>query len=409
MAAITASSEEVDSTLFFPLCTFLLSVYTLGASTDVLVSCTAALARRLRVSETLIALLTAGAEWEELAVVIAAVAQHRQKLALGNVLGSCVANILGAFSLGVLAQRNALEKYDVSARIYAVVLFGVTTLVAVLWGFGSLDEHVYGALLVGVFALYLAGITWSVYRGVLDAPEEESDAESGEEGDEDEEEEDDGDDGLDAGSDRDPGPDVRPSTIGNGTPPHAEDAGGERVDDESSALLASRKTTTTRKRRPSTRLFYLLLKLIAAFVALSLSGYVLSHSSTSLAKSLRVSETVFGATLLSLATTLPEKFVAVVSGYRGHPGIMVANTVGSNIFLLTLCLGVTILSSSQSLGGGGSGSSSSSYTNEVVWTWTSSAFLTVMIILGTHRLIGLAMLLAYVAFIVLEFTLYYKP
>ncbi|KIX97460.1 uncharacterized protein Z520_06912 [Fonsecaea multimorphosa CBS 102226] len=371
--ATGASSASVDSTLF-PLCTFLLSIYTLGISADVFISSTARVAHRLHVSETLVSLLTAGAEWEELAVVVAAVAQRQPKIALGNVLGSCVANIFGAFSLGVLAQRQPIVTYDVSAKIYAVVLFGVTTAVAVLWGFGQLQAHVYGAVLVVAFALYLAGIGWSIYRGVLAAPVE-SDAESDA-------------DGSDSESDGDP--EVQPATVDGIS--RQENSGTEEVD-ESSALIGRRR------KRPSTLLY--LARLILAFIALSISGYVLAHSSHSLAAKFNISETVFGATLLSLATTLPEKFVAVISGYRGHPGIMVANTVGSNIFLLTLCLGVTILSS-KSLAQG------SSYTNEIVWSWTSSAFLTVMILLGTHRLVGLAMLLAYVAFIVLEFTLY-KP
>ncbi|OAG39062.1 hypothetical protein AYO21_06782 [Fonsecaea monophora] len=363
-------SSSVDSTLF-PLCTFLLSVYTLGVSADVFVSSTARFAHRLHVSETLVSLLTAGAEWEELAVVIAAVAQHQPKLALGNVLGSCVANVLGAFSLGVLAQREVVVQYDVSAKIYAVVLFGVTTGVAVLWGFGRLEGHVYGAILVVAFASYLAGIGWSIYRGELEAPEE-SDAESDV-------------DSVDSGDDR--GPDDPRDGVSRG------DHSGDEEVDESTALVGRRRT------RPSTLSY--LVKLFLAFVALSISGYVLSHSSQSLAARFNISQTVFGATLLSLATTLPEKFVAVISGHRGHPGITVANTVGSNIFLLTLCLGVTILSSNSLAQG-------SSYTNEIVWTWTTSAFLTVMIMLGTHRLVGLAMLMAYVAFIVLEFTLY-KP
>ncbi|ETI19526.1 hypothetical protein G647_09360 [Cladophialophora carrionii CBS 160.54] len=371
MAAPDASSSSFPvESILFPLSTFLLSIYTLSTATDVFISSTARLARRLHVSETLISLLTAGAEWEELAVVIAAIAQGRPKLALGNVLGSCVANILGAFSLGVLAQRETIVRYDVSARLYAVILFGLTTGVAVLWGFGRLEGHVYGAALVVVFVLYMVGIGWSVYRGVLTAPQD-SDAES------------------DAESD------------GSST---SEESGQTAVSGEEAQHDENQADETTplslRWRKPPSILTYLV-KLIVAFIALSLSGYVLSHSSKSLSTACHLSDTVFGATLLSLGTTLPEKFVAVISGYRGHPGIMVANTVGSNIFLLTLCLGVTILSS-QGLAQG------SSYTQEIVWTWTTSAFLMVMILVGTHRLVGLAMLLAYVGFLVLEFTLY-KP
>lgn len=45
-------------------------------------------------------------------------------------------------------------------------------------------------------------------------------------------------------------------------------------------------------------------------------------------------------TLLSIGTTLPEKLVAFKSGRKGERGVLIANTVGSNIFLQTLVLGV---------------------------------------------------------------------
>lgn len=44
--------------------------------------------------------------------------------------------------------------------------------------------------------------------------------------------------------------------------------------------------------------------------------------------------------LVVLATTLLEKFIVVLCSYRGHVGILVASTVGSNIFLLSLCMGI---------------------------------------------------------------------
>ena len=327
--SLQSESDSAVESILFPLSTFLLSIYTLARSTSTFVSSTAYLAHSFNVSESLISLLTAGAEWEELAVIIASIAQHRPKLALGNILGSCVANILGAFSLGVLAQQETLVRYDVSARIYAVVLFGVTTAVAVLWGFGGLEGHVYGAVLIAVFVGYVVAIGWSIYRGVLNAPED-SDLES--------------DDG---------------NSESNGEP-HAGHVEGDETQHNDAVSYES--TPLIGRRRPSSATIMHLAKLIVAIVALAISGYVLSHSSQALASKLEVSDTVFGATLLSLGTTVPEKFVAVVSGYRGHPGIMVANAVGSNIFLLTLCLGVTILYS-QDLAEG------SSYTQEIVWTW----------------------------------------
>ncbi|OQD95778.1 hypothetical protein PENVUL_c102G02240 [Penicillium vulpinum] len=69
---------------------------------------TVIIGQRLGIALTFIALLTTGAEYEELAVVVAAILQGRTPLALGNVMGSTISNILGAFSLGLLCYPGVL-------------------------------------------------------------------------------------------------------------------------------------------------------------------------------------------------------------------------------------------------------------------------------------------------------------
>ncbi len=80
--------------------------------------------------------------------------------------------------------------------------------------------------------------------------------------------------------------------------------------------------------------------LAAGFVAILLSSHVLSKAATSLVDQHGISADLFGVVILSIATTTPEKFISALSGYKGHMGIMMAHTVGSNIFLLTLCIGI---------------------------------------------------------------------
>ncbi|KAJ3048522.1 hypothetical protein HK097_010462, partial [Rhizophlyctis rosea] len=77
---------------------FLIGLYLLERGADKFIDSTAILAKRLHIPQIAIALLTAGAEWEELFVVLLAVLQGHPNLGLGNILGSCVANILGSFS-----------------------------------------------------------------------------------------------------------------------------------------------------------------------------------------------------------------------------------------------------------------------------------------------------------------------
>src|SRR5450756_1084234 len=98
MSPITTFFSSED--LAFNICAFLIAIFVLDWSADKFISHTIILANALGISPALIALLTAGAEWEELAVVIAALSQRQSGLALGNVVGSAISNVLGAFALG---------------------------------------------------------------------------------------------------------------------------------------------------------------------------------------------------------------------------------------------------------------------------------------------------------------------
>jgi len=104
-------------------------------------------------------------------VVIAAVAQHQSPLALGNVIGSIISNILAAFSLGVLFQRG-YTKFDRSSKIYVSLLLLLTPPIIVLGYFGK-GGVIFGSILIVVFGLYLVSIGVAIYRGVLAAPEPE--------------------------------------------------------------------------------------------------------------------------------------------------------------------------------------------------------------------------------------------
>ncbi len=86
--------------------------------------------------EHVVGLLTAGGEWEELIVVLLAIGSGHAGLAIGNVVGSCLANLIGSMPLGFFGQRPVVP--DRSARAYALVMVLATLLAA---GF-LVDAHV---------------------------------------------------------------------------------------------------------------------------------------------------------------------------------------------------------------------------------------------------------------------------
>ena len=299
-------------------------------------------------------------------MVVASILQNRSSLALGNVVGSSISNILGAFSLGLLFHPGRLE-FDRSAKVYTALQFFVTTGFAIAALTNSLG-WLAGVILIGVFVLYVVSVSYTIYKGVLDPPE---DSES-----------DDSDDDISSRS-------ASAVVQHNNFPTETSSLLPPSTDEENSA------------RHWNHSLLYHIVQLALGFMALSLSGYVISHSAASIADSFNLSGTVLGITVLSFATTLPEKLVAVIGGARGHGGIVVASTAGSNIFLLTLCLGITLVVGSQE-----EEFVQSLIPFELFVVWASSALFSLIVLFGSSRWIGGVLLMFYAAFIVLEFTIY---
>jgi len=73
--------------------------------------------------------------------------------------------------------------------------------------------------------------------------------------------------------------------------------------------------------------------------ALALAGQVTVSHAVALARRLNVSDLTVGFLAVSIATTLPELVVSVVSVVEGQGGLAVGNVLGSNIVNLSLVLG----------------------------------------------------------------------
>ncbi|KAL7904581.1 Ca2+ transporter [Trichoderma velutinum] len=334
---------------------FVSTLFLLEFGADKFIAHATAIAGRIGVSEVVIGLLTAGAEWEELAVVVASLAQDRSSLAIGNVVGSAISNILGAFSLGLLFyEKGQPIEFDRSSRIYSLMTLVLTTFVTPIIYFATrITWLVCGPLLVAIFGVYFLLIALAIGRGILTAPEDSDDSD---------------DDASSAGS--------------------------------RTGLLADNSNPNIRQRRSRHRLGYHGFYLSIGFLAICLAGYVISQAAINIIDQLGVSDVLFSVIIIAIATTLPEKFIAVMSGYRGHTGILVANCAGSNIFLLSLCCGIIMIDTKGTLKGG------NVTVSELAVLWASTAAFTATVWFGARfsRWIGGAMVIGYIAFSVLEFT-----
>ena len=105
--------------------------------------------------------------------MVLSVAQHRSSLALGNIVGSTISNILGAFSLGLLFHKNSDEVvFDKSSKIYSLLLLVLTAVISALVAFGHrIVSRAVGAVAIGLFVVYILSIAWTIYKGLITAPE----------------------------------------------------------------------------------------------------------------------------------------------------------------------------------------------------------------------------------------------
>jgi len=324
-----------------------------------------------------------------------ALGQKQPTLALGNLIGSSVANVLASFSLGLLFMGSAT--FDRSSKIYATVLLIATSVFLVfLCTLRGTVKRIAGGLLLVAFAVYVASVASLIYKGTLAAPEDDSD-----------DSDEDSDSDSDSADDCEKGDGVDGGSAGN-------HAGGARVFPTPGATSRPLRSLepTRRPRKPvgggaaylpvkgcPRSLGFHLVRLALGLCALLIASYIVAHSAASLGEALGLSQTVVGTTILSLATTLPEKFVALMAGIRKQPGIMIANTVGSNIFLVTLCGGLLFM-------GGDAEQIDVGFTAfEAVVMWMAAVVVLAIVLVGGKGWMGGLSLGLYVAFLVVELAL----
>ena len=83
--------------------------------------------------------------------------------------------------------------------------------------------------------------------------------------------------------------------------------------------------------------------LILGLIGLPLGADLLVESSTNIALSIGVSETVIGLTLVAVGTSLPELATTVMAAYRRQADVALGNVIGSNMFNLLGIIGVAAL------------------------------------------------------------------
>ncbi|MFE6308485.1 calcium/sodium antiporter [Nocardiopsis sp. NPDC057823] len=259
----------------------------LVAGGEALVRGAGSLARTLGMSSLVVGLTVVSftTSAPELAVSTDAALTGYAGLAVGNVVGSNIANILLVLGASALFVPLLVNSQVVRADIPVMVVLSVVALLMALDGnLGMLD----GALLFAALVVYVAVTVVASRRRAAEDPE------PGREGAEDAED-----------------------------PENPENP-------EGTVRTASRARSVVRD----------LVLVVVGTALLVVGARLLVYGASAIATALGVSDLLIGLTVVAVGTSLPELVTCVVAVVRGERDMAVGNIVGSNVFNLGAVLGL---------------------------------------------------------------------
>lgn len=268
---------------------------------DFLVRGATALAARYGLSPLLIALtiVAFGTSAPELLVSVRAALSGAPGLALGNVVGSNIANILLILGLPALIMPISCIGRTVPHNM--IIMMAASVLLIVLCFIGPLGFW-QGVLLLSLLAAYLVYSGWDARVN----PHCPSPLAAGE-------------------GDAIPAP---------GTPCDAFKQSGEF---DTHVLPHGDLPSENLSRRA------IALKLLIGLIGLPIGARFVVDGGTEIAQVFGVSDAVIGLSLIAVGTSLPELATSVMAVIRRNDDVVVGNIIGSNIMNILAILGVTSL------------------------------------------------------------------
>jgi len=252
---------------------------------DVLVRGSVGIAQRLGIPNLVIGLtiVAFGTSAPELVISLKAALENAGGIAIGNVVGSNIANVL--MVLGMPALIAATPCGEQGATRTAVFMVAVTLVFIALCYFSPIGLWA-GILLLALLAVFLAGSTIAARRHRRDLK----------------------------------------AAAAAGADVAACAAEGDELDDVDDV--------------PDS-VWIALIYIGLGLVGLPLGAHFTISGATTIATSWGVSEAVIGLTVIALGTSLPELATTVMAAIRQHGAVAIGNVIGSNIFNLLAIIGIT--------------------------------------------------------------------
>ena len=106
-------------------------------------------------------------------------------------------------------------------------------------------------------------------------------------------------------------------------------------------IYVSRKNPTEEDGTENMPVWKSLLLILIGLACIVIGGQLVVENAKSIAAAFGMSETLIGLTVVALGTSLPELVTSIVAARKGEHGMAVGNVVGSNIFNLMFILGIS--------------------------------------------------------------------
>lgn len=255
---------------------------------DWFVDGSAGIAAKCKISPLVIGLTVVafGTSLPELCVSVASAVQKSTDIAIGNVLGSNIVNIL--LILGLSALFHALPVQKISLLLDLPVLILASVLLAGLGAWGNALSWWDGLILLAVFAAYMTVL-------FINARKEQK----------------------------------RRKAL-----PDFEEEKEEKQPKGKIALWFARMEEKS---------WFLIVLVLVGLGMVAGGGTLLVDSAKYIAAYFGVSERIIGLTVVAIGTSLPELVTSVVAAVKGETDIAVGNIIGSNIFNAFFVAGVSSL------------------------------------------------------------------
>lgn len=106
-------------------------------------------------------------------------------------------------------------------------------------------------------------------------------------------------------------------------------------------IVLAKRNKVTEENGKDMPVWKCLLLIVVGLACIIIGGQLVVENAKGIATALGMSETLIGLTVVAIGTSLPELVTSIVASKKGENGLAVGNVIGSNIFNILFILGVS--------------------------------------------------------------------